>query len=82
MNDFNKGELQIILLEMNISIQRTPKQLKVSPIYIALRDKVESMVDNYCQHEYICIHNESGHGHSWYKICRKCSMDLTKQAES
>lgn len=52
MNDFNKGELQIILLEMNISIQRTPKQLKVSPIYIALRDKVESIIDNYCEHQW------------------------------
>ncbi len=27
MNDFTKGELQIILLEMNINIQRTPKQI-------------------------------------------------------
>lgn len=51
MINFTKDELQIILLEMNISIQRTPKQLKVSPIYIALRDKVESMVDNYCTHD-------------------------------
>lgn len=53
MNEFTKGELGIILLEMNISIQRTPKQLKVSPVFLELRDKVEKMIDNYCEHTHV-----------------------------
>ncbi len=35
-----------------------------------------------CVHEYYCIGNDSGHGYSWYKICRKCGMDLTNQNKS
>lgn len=67
-NDFNKGELQILLLEMNISIQRTPKQLKVSPIYIALRDKIESMIDNLCDHSWSCWDDEYN-----TRVCTKCA---------
>jgi hypothetical protein len=52
MNDFTKEELQIILLEMNISINRHKDLLKVAPSYQALKDKIESMIDNYhCNHE-------------------------------
>ncbi len=51
MNDFTKDELQIILLEMNISINRVEGLLKVAPSYQTLRDKIQSMIDNYCEHQ-------------------------------
>ncbi len=52
MNDFTKEELQIILLEMNISINRHKELLKVAPSYQSLKDKIESMFDNYrCDHK-------------------------------
>lgn len=38
-------------------------------------------IKDICVHEYMCVGNDSGHGHRWYKICRKCGMDLTKQNE-
>ena len=49
MNDFTKEELQIIHLDMTAYINRTP-MLNESPSHKALRDKVESMIDNYCEH--------------------------------
>jgi hypothetical protein len=51
MKDFTKEELQILLLEMNISINRHKELLTIAPSYQALRDKVESMIDNYCEHD-------------------------------
>lgn len=61
MNEFTKEELQIIALDMNTYIRRTP-MLRESPSHKALRDKVESMIDNYCQHE-------------WENICCQCTLD-------
>lgn len=49
MNDFSKKELQIIHLDMMTYIHRTTI-LKESPIHKRLRDKIESMIDNYCEH--------------------------------
>ncbi len=46
MNYFTKDELQIILLDMNININKAAP-LNPSPIYVALRDKVESMIINF-----------------------------------
>jgi hypothetical protein len=50
MTDFTKEELQIIHLDMTVYINRTP-MLAESPSHRALRDKVEAMIDNYCEHE-------------------------------
>jgi hypothetical protein len=50
MNDFTKEDIQIIHLDMTTYINRTP-MLNESPSYKALRDKVEGMIDNYCEHE-------------------------------
>ncbi len=52
MNEFTKDELQIIHLDMTTYINRTPI-LNESPSHKALRDKVEGMIDNYCDHEWI-----------------------------
>ena len=54
MNDFTKFELQIMLLEMNISIKRNKDLIRAAPSYKALMealmDKLEAMIDNYCEH--------------------------------
>lgn len=54
MNDLTEEELRIILLEMDIVIKRTNKQglLQISPIYFELRDKISSMIENYCEHSW------------------------------
>lgn len=72
MNDFTKDELNIILLEMNIVIQRTTKEgvLSISPIYFKLRDKVHSMIENYCEHKWY-----SGGNRPWLH-CIKCKSNF------
>lgn len=49
MNDFTKDELGTIFLDMNHNILKHGKE-NVAPFYLKLRDKVESMIDNYCEH--------------------------------
>lgn len=51
MNDFTKEELQIIHLDMTIYAEKT-KLLKESPSHKALRDKIQTMIDNYHNHEF------------------------------
>ena len=53
MSEFTKEELQVILLDMNTYINRTTI-LAESPSHKALRVKIESMIDNYCDHEWRC----------------------------
>lgn len=67
MNEFTKEELGIILLEMNISINRNGGILKIAESYIDLRDKVESMIDNYCEKE--C----RGNGQCLINVCERCA---------
>lgn len=52
MNDFTKDELDSIFLDMNHNILKAGKN-NVAPFYLKLRDKVESMIDNYCDHRYV-----------------------------
>ena len=52
MNEFTKEELQIIHIDMTIYVTRTP-MLKESPSHKELRDKIQSMIENYnndCKH--------------------------------
>ncbi len=50
MNDFKKCELQIIHLDMTTYINRTP-MLNESPCHKELKDKVQRMIENYCEHK-------------------------------
>lgn len=49
MNSFTKEELQIIHLDMTTYVNTRP-MLKESPIHKKLRDKIQLMIDNYCEH--------------------------------
>ena len=51
MNDFTKEELETIFLDMNHNILKYGKE-NIDPFYLNLRDKVEVMIDNYCEHEF------------------------------
>lgn len=49
MNQFTKDELGSIYLDMNHNILKYGKD-NIAPEYLAFRDKVEKMIDNYCEH--------------------------------
>jgi len=68
MNDFTKEELLIIHLDMCTYVEQN-KILKESPSHRALRDKVESMIDNYCEHK-IVINTE----------CPMCGSEMQSTA--
>lgn len=57
MNDFTKEELQIILMDMDTYINKAVI-LKVPKHHLELRNKVESMIDNYCENEVNIMSNE------------------------
>ena len=50
MNDFTKEELKILFLELNIAIRHwgDAKEYKDYPM---LKDKIQTMIDDYCEHE-------------------------------
>lgn len=50
MNDFTRDELEIILLDMACHAEKSPA-LKESPIHFELRNKIRTMIDNYCEHK-------------------------------
>jgi len=50
MNEFTLIELQIISLDMHTYINRTP-MLSEPPIHKELREKIDGMIDNYCEHD-------------------------------
>lgn len=66
MNDFTKEELQIILLDMDTYINLNKSILKESPSHGQLRLKIQSMIDNYCDHEH------EGDFHVCVDKCKKC----------
>jgi len=73
IDEFTKEELKIILCEMNIVIQKQAESyLKISPInvFFELRNKVQSMVDSYCEHD------PHGDFHVCVDKCKKCGKAL------
>lgn len=75
MNDFTKEELGIIFLDININIKKAERTgLKVSPSYEALKDKVEAMIDNYCEHHWAFYLSKHGN----VLRCTKCDKEIPK----
>lgn len=51
MNDFTKDELNILLLDMeDYALLWLDLGVTESPTHAALREKLQSMIDNYCEH--------------------------------
>lgn len=69
MNDFTKDELKIILLDMQFYAQnKKNKVLKEAMSHVELREKIESMIDNYKDPN--CIHQIDGK----IKACKLCGL--------
>jgi len=51
MNDFTKSELLIMHLAIIRDINQFGHILKTSPSMLELRDKLEKMIENYCEHK-------------------------------
>lgn len=66
MNDFTLEELQIIHLDMTNYINRTP-MLNEAPSHKALRNKIQTMIHNYCTHE------QCGDGAGLEQVCFECN---------
>ncbi len=54
MNDFTKQELEIIYLDMTIYGKKNVPPLKEGRSHLDLRNKIQSLIDNYCEHEDTC----------------------------
>ncbi len=50
MNDFTKEELTILFLELNIAIRHWGEAPEYKD-YSKLKDKIQSMIDDYCDHK-------------------------------
>lgn len=68
MNDFTKEELEIISLcvENDFYNSNYPRSM-----YEPLYEKIQSMIDNYCDHEYLLTITINGESCSL--ICSKCN---------
>lgn len=82
MNEFTKEELEQLSIDMTANILKFGRN-GCSEEYIALRDKIQSMIDNYCDHEWDdqcspeCYDGCCGGG--LYNIkCEKCGEFLMK----
>ena len=71
MNDFTKDELTIIALELEKSVLKYQGIIKPSPFLLDLKHKIESMIDNYCEHQGEIITDSA-----LVEICTDCGKYL------
>lgn len=77
MNDFTRQELQIILLDMNFyALHKSLKVLNEAVSHVELRDKIQSMIDNYCDHEHKDYSKNDSFDVVFRHICIKCGEDF------
>ena len=60
MNDFTKKEL----IEINKVLERDSWEL-----FTDLQSKIQSMIDNYCEHKIVCDHNHR-------PLCMHCDKEF------
>ena len=65
MNDFTKEELLGLMASLN-SLLRCGLSRRL--FYVTLQDKIQSMIDNYCEHD------PHGDFHECVDRCRKCGV--------
>jgi hypothetical protein len=70
LNDFTLEDLLIIHLDMCTYVEQN-KILKESPIHKELRLKIQSMIDNYCEHKHLEYLDKG----NIYR-CNECHMDM------
>ena len=70
MNEFTKDELELICAFFNIAIE----DFKEPDSTYILRDKIQSMIDNYCEHsERVATSDDNGH---MLVMCGRCDLVL------
>ena len=69
MNEFTKEELEWLLEEIGLSIQ---DYCQPDMAYV-IRDKLKSMIDNYCEHE----NSKNIHPDDTVRICNTCETILS-----
>lgn len=66
MNDFTKEELLIMLLDIELHNEKPTSKMQI------LINKLKSMIDNYCEHEFVFTLSDS-------KVhCHKCKRGLNE----
>ena len=70
MNDFTKEELLIMQLAVMRDMNQFDHILKTSPSMLKLKDKLDKMIDNYCDHTPSDAHYEQFR----WQLCRKCGV--------
>jgi hypothetical protein len=71
MNDFTKEELAVMHLAIIRDMDQFSHILKSSPSMLKLRDKLESMINNHCEHQKIKFDGD-GYGCS----CKNCDKQF------
>ena len=74
MNEFTKEELECLHNAIALQLLRFPMSEKNAIKRRELVGKIQSLIDNYCEHECLILDNESGHGK--YKRCQDCNPDI------
>lgn len=67
MNEFTKQELEQIRLEFDCTILKIGED-RIADSYLNLRDKIDSMIDKFCEHE----SDQGGCGGDFKHKCKKC----------
>ena len=67
MNDLTKEELEHLYSHMKWACD-----IEVTEKNIALKDKIQSMIDNYCEHEWVFYMSPRGN----IVRCNKCNRGL------
>lgn len=72
MNDFTKKELQLLHEGLSYAARCSVKTGGVvADILFPIAKKIQSMIDNYCNHEWMCwddVHNT--------RECMKCGLEI------
>ena len=69
MNDYTKDELQVILLDMIFYAKNKKiKNLNEAVSHVELREKIEAMIENYCDHCWLININ------NFFKFCDRCGI--------
>lgn len=69
MIEFTKEELELI--RSDIDRDMTNNRFGDKEFYKKLRDKIQYMIDNYCEHETLVTNNPPGHGNDWINKYKK-----------
>ena len=71
MNDFTKEELVLIACWSANRCNQVGEDQALDEGTISLSHKIQSIIVNYCEHDFVCSYREKG-----YDVCQKCGEEL------